>query len=466
MKPHVLVLGDSLAGLVTAWRLSLADFRVTLLKTNEHPQQLTGSPSLSDQSQSSDSSFSENAKALLEEPSGPHIFLGPCPHTETLWNELGEAIPSLPWNPVSLECQTSSSALSHFRQPWLPAPWHSMWGIATFSALPYGQRWTLLNFLEKVWEGQEELPSSLDLQTSDSWLTNRGQTNDIQKILWNPLCRFLLGTTLSQTRAGTFTSILTRIFFCTRNHRPRVAQMPQLSRLFQHTIIQRLEQQGVSIEHTPSIEHLQVGMDQVTGVCLSDGTLYSADWYVAAVHPTKLSSFLPERLLARYSSFHQIHRITVAPMVKFKVLSDHKINKSRLILRDGQFSWLLCSPTQATKGPCTLISCVSTGDTNFLAESDEHIHACALETLHRILPSQAVEGSLHHHRYSIVRQPFGFVPQIQGAESPRPTNQSPIKNFLLAGSWTETGAYTEIESAIASGDQCAQAVNNQRQKHH
>ena len=47
-----------------------------------------------------------------------------------------------------------------------------------------------------------------------------------------------------------------------------------------------------------------------------------------------------------------------------------------------------------------------------------------------------------------------------------PSNQTPIRNFLLAGSWTDTGASTEMESAIASGDMCAQTMINQLYKHH
>jgi len=36
MKPHALILGDTLAGLVTAWQLCAADFKVTILKTNNN----------------------------------------------------------------------------------------------------------------------------------------------------------------------------------------------------------------------------------------------------------------------------------------------------------------------------------------------------------------------------------------------------------------------------------------------
>ena len=90
MKPHVLVFGDSLAGFVTAWRLSLADFRVTLLKTNNTPHKATLSLFSKAKKQSSDSDFEEDTNRFMCDPSEPIIFQGPCPHTESLWKELGE----------------------------------------------------------------------------------------------------------------------------------------------------------------------------------------------------------------------------------------------------------------------------------------------------------------------------------------------------------------------------------------
>jgi phytoene dehydrogenase-like protein len=320
--------------------------------------------------------------------------------------------------------------------------------------------------MEKVWEGKTVLPSALDLHTAKDWLTSLGQTYPTQTTVWDPLCQFLLGTSLSHTRAGNFTTMLTRVFFQSRHHSPRITPVPQLSTLLVKSLTEQLEQQGATIHRIPAIELLQVGAEHITGVCTSNGTRYTADSYIATVHPTTLSSFLPERLLARYSSFHQMSQATFTPRMIFNAISGHTINKPRLILHDGRFSWTLCRPTHTSKGRATLLSCVSTGDTDFLSETDQQIKACAIETLHNAFPDQTFLNPELLHRYHIVRQPLGFVPDMPGTEPSRPSNQTPIRNFLLAGSWTDTGASTEMESAIASGDMCAQTMINQLYKRH
>ncbi len=440
MKSHVLILGDTLAGLVAAWRLCTAEYRVTILKATDTLHEATAS-----------------ANPPNEIPDSPIVY-GSHAYTDSLLQDLGISRQESGWKRVALEFKTEASASARFSCPPFPAPWHTLWGLATFSALPYRERWRMLTYLEKVWEGVTALPSALDLQTADVWLTNNGQTAAVQKTIWNPLCRFLMGTSLSHTRAGSFTAMLARVFFQTSRRSPRITPLPKVATLLAQSLTERLKQRSAGIDRVPAIEHLQVGAERVTGVRASDGTLYTADWYVAAVHPTTLASFLPERLLARYSSFHQMSQAPFSPMVRFTGLSDHTITTPRLILHDGRFSWTLCHPTDASKDHATLLSCVSTGDAAFLSESDDRIQACALDTLHTVFPDHPFSNPERLHRSHITRQPLGFVPHMPGTEPSRPSNQTPIRNFLLAGSWTDTNASTEIESAIASGNLCAEIL--------
>ena len=254
--------------------------------------------------------------------------------------------------------------------------------------------------------------------------------------------------------------MLAKIFFCSRHHRPRVAQLFQLSALLKSTLLRRLEQKGATIVDTVFIEQLRFDMDKIIGVCTSNGNLFSADWYIAAINPQKLSSILPERLLTHYSFFDQINCINQIPIVKFMVLFEGAVKQTRLILHDGQFSWTLCRPLSLKKWTTTLTSHVSAGDANFLRDPDEQIKARAFEILHRIFPNK----SFDHYYHSIIREQWGFAPRARRAGFTPPHNQSPIRNFLLAGNWTDTEALTEFESAIESGSRCAEAVIRKSRK--
>jgi len=464
MRPRVLVLGDTLAGLVAAWRLCTADYQVTILTTTGHSGKTIGSFSSPEKTQRSDSPQTENVQPFAIDPSTPLVCYGPHQQTDSLLQELNISKHGSHWRAVPFEFKTTSSSPARFPNTPLPAPWHTVLGIFNFSALTFRQRWHLINFLEKVWEGVATLPNALNLETAESWLTNIGQPPLVQKSVWNPLCRFLLGTSLDDTPAGSFAAMLTQVFFQSRHHGPRISQVPNLSTCLVNGLVEQLRKQGATIEDTPPIAHLQVGPEQVTGVCLFNESIHTADWYISALPPPTLSSCLPERLLARYASFQQMSQTSFTPTVTFHVETDLEIRKPRLILHDGPFSWTLFGPAHFLKSPTALISCVSTNDTTLLTQCDSHIKTCAIETLQDLFANQTFLDSVHPLRHHVVRQPFGFVPHPLGMKPYPLSNQTPLHNLFLAGCWTDTRAITEIESAITSGESCAQAVITQRAK--
>lgn len=461
MKPRVLVLGNSLSGLVAAWRLCMADFQVTILTTNGHPDETTGSFHPPQISQSLDSPDSERVEPNDIGFSTPFVCFGSHKRTDSLLQELHLSKHGSHWNPIPFEFKTASSPPTRFPNTLLPAPWHTVLGILNFSALPYSQRWHLINFVEKIWEGVATLPNALNLDTAESWLLSIGQPPPVHKTVWNPLCRFLLGTSLTHTHAGSFAAMLTQVFFQSRHHRPRLAQMTNLSLSLKQALTEQITARGATIDHRPAIDYLQVDSEQITGVPVPHESLHTADWYVSTFHPPTLSSLLPERLLARYSSFQQLSQTTFAPILTFHMETNLEMKKPRLLLHDSPFSWTLCRPHHRSTRTSTLLSCVSTHDADLLAQSDKEITAHAIETLRDLFADHTSVDSNPPYPSHIVRQPFGFVPHPLGTKSHRPSIQTPIRNLLLTGSWTDTGAITEIESAITSGELCAQAVLTQ-----
>jgi uncharacterized protein with NAD-binding domain and iron-sulfur cluster len=44
----------------------------------------------------------------------------------------------------------------------------------------------------------------------------------------------------------------------------------------------------------------------------------------------------------------------------------------------------------------------------------------------------------------------------------RPAHRTPFENFFLAGDWTDTGLPATIESAVLSGQRCADSILKSR----
>jgi uncharacterized protein with NAD-binding domain and iron-sulfur cluster len=57
-----------------------------------------------------------------------------------------------------------------------------------------------------------------------------------------------------------------------------------------------------------------------------------------------------------------------------------------------------------------------------------------------------------------MREPRAFLAMRPRVKALRPLQQSPFSNFFLAGGWTDTGLSSNLESAILSGQRCAEGI--------
>ncbi|MBI4387181.1 MAG: FAD-dependent oxidoreductase [Elusimicrobia bacterium] len=60
--------------------------------------------------------------------------------------------------------------------------------------------------------------------------------------------------------------------------------------------------------------------------------------------------------------------------------------------------------------------------------------------------------------WSVTKEPFATPSPVPGSDAWRPDPAVPVGNFYYVGDWTQTGLPATIESAVASGHACAQAI--------
>ena len=71
----------------------------------------------------------------------------------------------------------------------------------------------------------------------------------------------------------------------------------------------------------------------------------------------------------------------------------------------------------------------------------------------------AADGSLAKvEKYSMVKTPLSVYETLPGCEAMRPTQESPIPNFFMAGDFTKQKYLASMEGAILSGQLAAKVV--------
>jgi hypothetical protein len=218
-------------------------------------------------------------------------------------------------------------------------------------------------------------------------------------------------------------------------------------------ITQRLRQQRATILFNTEATQLRYEQERISGVQLRNGSLLQADWYVIALPPQQLTPLIPERWLTRYAYFQQLSELQLFDSTIVDVHIEQPCDSPRLILlSDTVFHSALITASPPDHTGITL----TTTDSPFAQARTESRHDAMIPDLLRswgLLTSECKVASIR--RRTISNAILSLKP---GAKSHRPIQRSPIANLLVAGAWTDTGWPPNLESAIVSGNRCAEAI--------
>jgi squalene-associated FAD-dependent desaturase len=436
MKPTALVVGGTLSGLTSALRLSQRGYAVTLI---EHNGQRDGS-------------FVANSPG---EEGLPFVLMGCHSATRSLLETLGTGDRVNFTDRISFELHAHGE-LVRLHRPLLPAPLHIIAGLAAFPGLSARDRWRFLLWMERTWEHDPALPVDLDSHTAEAWLRGIGQSESARSHVWTPLSRFLLGDDVKTVSATALLTELMRCFLSRRRHSQLAIPLLSVDQLLHQPMREALSRMAISIK-TGGAERIIFNTEGVTGIQPQRGDTLTADWYILALPHRHVTPLLPERVLTRFSYFQRIDALVDSPAVAVHLQIDHPIHSPRVLLLAGQTShWMCLKP--ASDPQHSVVSFVVTGQSEWLDRPDKDLLDLAGEDLQSVLPAFSKARRLSHR---IVRKPGAFLSMKPGTTPHRPLQRSPFPNLLLAGEWTDTGLPSTVESAIVSGNRCAQAIADQ-----
>ena len=419
------ILGTTLASLVAAHELARQGYQLTLI---EHP------------------SWGDDL------PSSEHILGCHCAMHALLHAFSGSGSASRDETPP-LEFRLPDKRIVSYRPTTLPGSLHWIAGLVRFRGLTWNDRWQLLSYLERIWEQESAIPTTLDQRTADVWLASIGQSQSARDHIWAPLLRFLTGNALAELSAATCARVLAPPFF-TGAQASRVARLgrAQLRRLHEQ-LRTALLQLGARILPQTDFPHIQFEQHRIAHLRLCDGHTIQATWFLSGLPHHALLRLLPDRLLTRYSYFSNINELTDLPAVSVQFTNAAPSPATRLILLPGQ---AFQSITTSAAGPSTtLYELSAVGDSPFIERTDADLIAFAKKEIHSLFPATQAATL---NPAAIHRRTHAALSLKADTAILRPIQQSPIQNFLVAGAWTDTGWPGHCESAVVSAHRCVAVI--------
>jgi 15-cis-phytoene desaturase len=239
-------------------------------------------------------------------------------------------------------------------------------------------------------------------------------------------------------------------------------------------IVDHVTARGGKVLTGKPIASIDVNADNsVKSLTLADGTTATADFYVSAMPVDVVKRLIPKPW-SSLPYFRQLDELEGIPVMNVQIWLDRKLTAvdglcfSRSPLLSVYADMSTCcaeydsddaSMLELVFAPC---SPAAGSDKNWIAASDEEVVAATMQELERLFPTEigpgASDGGANIKKSSVVRVPRSVYAATPGRNKFRPSQESPIENFILAGDFASQKYLGSMEGAVLSGKLAAEVI--------
>jgi squalene synthase HpnD len=433
----VVVLGAGYAGLAAAMELVLRGHDVTLIEGRA----LLGGRA---------HSFTDTKTGLVLD-NGQHILMGCYHQSLALLHTLG--VKSRLYAPPRIDVPFASEKGLSRMTATLPAPLHLLSALLNYGELNAADKMAAASLALRLRFGGGPHAD----ETVAGWMTRWGQTPNLVRALWEPLCIAALNEPVATASATLFATVIRRSFLGGAKDSSILLSRVGLSELFAPEVKRLLEMCKCTLRTNAMVTGLDFAGGRLREIQLNDGSALQPQAVVSALPWHVLRGLLPkESKLAQACA-----QIADAPIVSLHLWLDRPVLDEPFIgLLDSPVHWVFSRDHIHGPDPAGrvghVITAVVSGARDHVEKTGPELEELTLRELARFLPRAAGVRVLHRMVYKARSATFAATPQT---EPLRPGAATEWSNFWLAGDWTDTGYPATIEGAIVSGNRVARAVD-------
>ncbi|GFH44059.1 phytoene desaturase [Chaetoceros tenuissimus] len=404
---------------------------------------------------------------------GLHVFFGAYPNAMTLFKEL-DIEDRLQWKDHAMifaKPNSKKREFSIFDFPALPAPLNA--GVAILGNTD------LLTWPEKIKLGIGLIPAYLFGQsyveqqegvTVKEWMRARGvpdRVTDEVFIAMSKALNFIDPDTLSMQCV---LIALNRFLQETDGSKIAFLDGSPTERLCE-PIREYIESKGGIVRTNAPVQRIithEEGeyKDSVAGLLLKGNEVVSADYYVSAMPVDAIKKLTPDSWRNK-EYFSKMMGLKGVPVINIHIWFDRKLStvdnlifsRSKLLSVYADMSETCNEYSSKDKSMLEMVFAPAKG---WVGKSDEEIFEATMEELERLFPEEIkADGSLAKvEKFSCVKTATSVYETLPGCEAMRPTQLSPIPNFVMAGDFSKQKYLASMEGAILSGQLAAKTVQD------
>jgi len=410
---------------------------------------------------------------------GLHIFFGAYPNMMNLFEELGieERLQWKKHEMVFAMADMPGEFTSFQFPPGVPAPFNMAAAILTNTEmLTFEEKIKMVpGLLPMLIEGQSFIDAQDELSVSE-FMKKYGMPERINDEIFIAMGKALDFIDPDKLSMSVILTAMNRFINEADGSQTAFIDGNQPERLCQ-PMVEHVRARGGDVETGKAVSSIELNED-LTVKCLhfADGSEVVADMYVSAMPVDVVKRLVPSKW-STMPYFRQLDSLEGIPVMNIQLWFDRKLRSndglcfSRSPLLSVYADMSECCEEYASStnsmlelvfAPCTP---AAGADKNWIASSDEEIVAATVKELERLFPREIGAGAPDGvgavvTKSSVVRVPRSVYAATPGRGKFRPSQESPIDNFVMAGDFAIQKYLGSMEGAVLSGKLAAEVVCN------
>jgi 15-cis-phytoene desaturase len=234
-------------------------------------------------------------------------------------------------------------------------------------------------------------------------------------------------------------------------------------------IVDHIHTRGGEVRLESRLREILVNADgsvagfRVGGAAGSETTTVEADAYVSALPVDPLKLLLPEAWRS-HPYFNRLEGLRGVPVINVHLWFDRKLTEiDHLLFSRSDLLSVYADMSNTCREYAdpdrSMLELVFAPAADWIGRPDEEIVAATLGELERLFPQHfSGEDPARLRKSVVVKTPLSVYKTVPGCQSLRPSQESPIANFFLAGDFTLQRYLASMEGAVLSGRLCAEAI--------
>ena len=406
---------------------------------------------------------------------GLHIFFGAYPNMMNLFKELGIE-DRLQWkeHAMTFAMQDYPGEFTKFYfPPNLPAPFNMAYAILTNDKmLTWTEKLRTGIPLVPMLLGGQEYINAQDELSVQQWMKKNFMPERVSEELFIAMGKALDFIDSDKLSMTVILTAMNRFINETHGSKTAFLDGNQPDRLCA-PMAKHATDRGGEVRTKAGLKRILVDevTGDVTGMELIGGEVVTGDHYVSAMPVDALKLLLPD-VWKPDPFFKQLEELEGIPVINVHIWFDRKLRPyDGLVFSRSPLLSVCADMSECCKeyasGDASMLELVfapcskeAGSDVNWIGKSDEEIVQATLGELERLFPDEiAADGSKAKVvKHAVVKTPRSVYAAVPGRNKFRPSQNTPVKNFTLAGDFTYQKFLGSMEGAVLSGKLAAEVV--------